>query len=56
MRASVSPIIVDRICPTCISLAMLGDEKSSNTLLTGMVGAHVLIPQISMSCVVFAMQ
>lgn len=28
----LSPIIVDRKCPTCISLAIFGDEKSITTL------------------------
>lgn len=30
-RESVSPIMVERRCPTCISLAMLGEEKSITT-------------------------
>ncbi|BAS92418.1 Os05g0163050 [Oryza sativa Japonica Group] len=51
MRARVSPMIVDLKCPTCISLAMLGDEKSSTALLTGRIGAHVLIPFTSISCI-----
>ncbi len=29
---TVSPIMVDRRCPTCISLAIFGEEKSMTTL------------------------
>ena len=32
IRARLSPITVDRRCPTCIGLATLGDEKSMTTV------------------------
>jgi hypothetical protein len=44
-------MIVDLRCPTCISFAILGDEKSSTSLLTGRTGAQVLIPFTSISCI-----
>ena len=51
MRANVSPIMVDLKCPTCISFAMFGDEKSITALFTGRIGAQVLIPLTSISCI-----
>ncbi len=34
IRARLSPMTVDRRCPTCIGLATLGEEKSITTVLT----------------------
>ena len=50
IRANVSPIMVDLRWPTCISFAILGEEKSIKALLTGSRGAHELIPSISILC------
>lgn len=47
IRARVSPIIVDLKWPTCISFAILGEEKSTTALLTEILGAQVSIPSIS---------
>ena len=33
LRARVSPMMVERRCPTCISLATFGEEKSTTALL-----------------------
>lgn len=53
MRARVSPIIVDLKWPTCISFAILGDEKSITALLTGSAGAQFLMPFINMSWILY---
>ena len=37
-------MMVDRRCPTCISLATLGEEKSTTALLYLKGGAHVPMP------------
>ena len=47
MLARVSPIIVDLRWPTCISLAILGEEKSTTALLMESFGAQVSIPSTS---------
>jgi hypothetical protein len=47
VRAMVSPMMVDRRCPTCISLATLGEEKSTTARLYGSAGAHVAGPSTS---------
>ena len=49
--ARQSPMIVERRWPTCISLATLGDEKSTTARSTpaGRAGAHVEGPATSMA-------
>jgi hypothetical protein len=44
----LSPMIVDLRCPTCISFAMFGDEKSTNTFLFGITGPRTpLVKMVS---------
>ena len=40
IRAMASPTIVVRRCPTCISLAMLGEEYSTTTVCGAAAGAR----------------
>lgn len=40
IRQTQSPIIVDRRCPTCISFAIFGEEKSTSTFNFGPEGGR----------------
>lgn len=48
-RPTVSPMIVDRRCPTCISFATFGDEKSTTAFLSVSFGAQLATPPVSMA-------
>ena len=56
IRARLSPITVERRCPTCIGLATLGDEKSMTTVLACAVGARPSVSSASSACNVEATQ
>ena len=48
-RESVSPMMVERRCPTCISLAMLGEEKSITTLFFSTAGGLTPFTRMSVT-------
>eukprot|EP00955_Chlamydomonas_euryale_P065675 359307-Chlamydomonas_euryale.AAC.2 len=43
-------MMVERKWPTCISLATLGDEKSTTARFTASFGAHDAMPANSIAC------
>ena len=55
VRQTVSPMMVERRWPTCISLATLGDEKSTTARLQDSLGAQVETPSTSMALTRLAM-
>lgn len=48
-RARVSPMMVERRCPTCISLAMLGEEKSMTTRFLSTTGGLTPFTRMSVT-------
>lgn len=45
--------MVDLKWPTCISFAILGEEKSTTAFFTSSLGAHISIPFLSISSILY---